>query len=201
MADEIEPEFPPGWIPVDLTGGMLDAMLNPPPGFKSKFRFEKTDLRARIARILWFVHCGDPLAVDLTMGYRQVPNWSEATQYCKSESWADAGREAQNQLTLFLATHDPDNYDRWNDIAIGFKQDILGPLRKEKFAPYQAAQGLDEAVIWMVESDIQGAWMENAYIESGHSAFFFLELLRIFEAGHFPCGWEGQWPQGSLVVY
>jgi len=30
MADDNAPEFPPGWLPVDLTCGMLDAMLNPP---------------------------------------------------------------------------------------------------------------------------------------------------------------------------
>jgi hypothetical protein len=74
-------------------------------------------------------------------------------------------------------------------------------LTADKLTPYRVARGLDEAIVWMVQSDIHGAWMENAYIESGHSAFFFLELLRVFEAGHFPCGWEGQWPQGTLLVF
>jgi hypothetical protein len=43
--------------------------------------------------------------------------------------------------------------------------------------------------------------MENAYLGSGHSCFFFLELLTVYEAGHFPCGWVGDWPRGKLVVY
>jgi hypothetical protein len=43
--------------------------------------------------------------------------------------------------------------------------------------------------------------MENSYLQSGHSAFFFLELLTVYESGHFPCGWQGEWPQGKLLVY
>jgi hypothetical protein len=49
--------------------------------------------------------------------------------------------------------------------------------------------------------DILGALMENSYLRSGHAAFFFLELLMVYEAGHFPCGWRGNWPQGELLVY
>ena len=49
--------------------------------------------------------------------------------------------------------------------------------------------------------DILGALMENSYVSSGHSVFFFLELLRVYEAGHFPCGWIGDWPSEELTVY
>jgi hypothetical protein len=38
-------------------------------------------------------------------------------------------------------------------------------------------------------------------VRSGHSAFFFLELLTIYQAGHFPCGWQGEWPKGKLLLY
>jgi hypothetical protein len=43
--------------------------------------------------------------------------------------------------------------------------------------------------------------MQNSYLQSGNSAFFFLELLTVYESGHFPCGWQGEWPQGKLLVY
>jgi hypothetical protein len=35
MAEKIAPTVVLGGIPVELTCGILDAMLNPPPGFKS----------------------------------------------------------------------------------------------------------------------------------------------------------------------
>jgi hypothetical protein len=43
--------------------------------------------------------------------------------------------------------------------------------------------------------------MANSFLASGHRVFFFLELLGVYEAGHFPCGWRGEWPLGSLVVF
>jgi hypothetical protein len=43
--------------------------------------------------------------------------------------------------------------------------------------------------------------MANHYLPLGHTAFFFLELLRVCEAGRFPCGGEGMWPKGRLVVH
>ncbi len=30
---------------------------------------------------------------------------------------------------------------------------------------------------------------------------YFRDLLPWFHAGHFPCGWEGDWPEGKLRVY
>jgi hypothetical protein len=48
---------------------------------------------------------------------------------------------------------------------------------------------------------ILGALMENSYLGSGHTAFFFLELFLVYEAGHFPCGWVGEWPHGALRVF
>jgi hypothetical protein len=43
--------------------------------------------------------------------------------------------------------------------------------------------------------------MANAYLPSGHKCFYFLELFEVYEAGHFPCGWKGEWPAGKLVVF
>jgi hypothetical protein len=54
-----------------------------------------------------------------------------------------------------------------------------------------------DSVSW----DILGAAMEDQYLPEGHSSFFFLELLLIYEAGRVPCGWRGTWPTGTLLAY
>jgi len=190
-----------GGVPVDLLGEMLDVISNPPPGFTSKFKFEKTDLRPRIDAIKWFGHCGEPTKVDLTMDIRQVRDWAEATTCCTSQAWTDVQREANNQLTIFLGAHDSENYLNWNEKVIGFRQEVLAPLSANQLLPYQKEKHLQDAVVLCADWDIMCALMENAYIDSGHSSFFFLELFRVYEAGHFPCGWEGQWPEGRLLVY
>ena len=81
------------------------------------------------------------------------------------------------------------------------KETVLNPLTEEKIAPFQMKHGLDIVLLHSVQWDILGAMMENSYLGSGHRAFFFLELLTIYEARHFPCGWRGEWPQGTLLVY
>jgi len=43
--------------------------------------------------------------------------------------------------------------------------------------------------------------MANSYMFTGHRAYFFLELLLVYEMGCFPCGWSGKWPSGELLVY
>ena len=43
--------------------------------------------------------------------------------------------------------------------------------------------------------------MEEMYADSGYDGYFFNELLLVYEAGHFPCGWQGDWPAGRLLVY
>jgi hypothetical protein len=74
-------------------------------------------------------------------------------------------------------------------------------LMDKALVPFQAKHGLDIALVHSVRWDILGALMENAYLRSGHSAFFFLEMLTVYEAGRFPCGWQGEWPKGRLLVY
>jgi hypothetical protein len=77
----------------------------------------------------------------------------------------------------------------------------VNPLTEKILVPFQAKHDLDIAFVHNVQWDILGAVMENSYLRSGHSAFFFLELLTVYEAWHFPCGWKGEWPKGKLLVY
>ncbi len=190
-----------GGIPVDLNAGMIEAVTNPPPGFLSKHRFVETDVAARVNSINWFARGGERLAPDLTMETEQVGGWVQAIESCKAPAWENAQLEAQNQLTLWLHLNDRPSYRRWNEIVVAHKDTVLNRLTREVLAPFQAKHNLDIALVRSVQWDILGALMENSYLRSGHSAFFFLELLTVYEAGHFPCGWKGEWPKGTLLVY
>lgn len=48
-------------------------------------------------------------------------------------------------------------------------------------------------------------WVRNllAEIIAGGDAetTYFRELLPWYEAGHFPCGWDGEWPEGRIRVF
>ena len=186
--------------------GILNAPILPPsgpspPGFVSKHTFEPRDLPTRIGAIRWFANCGKPLALDLTMKVDRARSWPMAMQACQSAAWENVELEAQNQLHMWLHQNDPDRCQAWNDIVTVHKTEVIAPLIKEKLAPFQLEHGLDAAFVDSTTWDVLGALMENSYLSSRHQAYFFLELLWVYEAGHFPCGWLGDWPDGKLVVY
>jgi hypothetical protein len=190
-----------GGVPVDLNAGMIQTVTNPPHGFVSKLSFGQTNLAARLRAIPWFAHSGQAFDLDLTMTKERVTDWPTAIASCKDPVWENVELEAQNQLTLWLHLHDHSHYQKWNDIVLAHKASVVNPLIEQAVIPFQEKHGLDIAFVHSVQWDILGALMENSYLGSGHKAFFFLELLMVYEAGHFPCGWVGEWPQGKLLVY
>lgn len=184
-----------------LNAPILAPLDNPPPGFVSDRSFAPSDIPGRLRAIDWFSRCGEPLSLTFSMPVEQVSSWPKAVRSCKGRVWENVELEAQNQLTVWLHQHDRVNYRRWNDLVAEFKATVLNPLTEDRWEPYCRQHGLDIAVVHSVQWDALGALMENAYLGSGHRCFFFLELLSVYEAGHFPCGWVGEWPHGKLVVY
>lgn len=183
-----------------LNGPLLDPLENPPAEFVSKHAFTASDVTGRVRRVNWFARLGEPLALDMTMPVERVGSWT-AAEGCRAAGWENAQLEAQNQLTLWLHQHDRANYQRWNELVGGHKEEVVTPLTESTLLPYQQRHGLEDAIVHSVQWDVLGALMENTYLSSGHRSFFFSELLWVYEAGHLPCGWRGEWPRGSLLVY
>jgi hypothetical protein len=184
-----------------LNAPVLDPLENPPTGFISKHGFVPSDVASRLRAINWFSRCGEPLSLDLSMEIEQVRSWREAIESCKDGVWENVQLEAQNQLTVWLHQHDRQKYQEWNKLVDKHKAAVVKKLTEEKWVPYQRRHGLEMAFVHSVQWDVLGALMENTYLGSGHQCFFFLELLSVYEAGHFPCGWRGEWPRGKLIVY
>jgi hypothetical protein len=184
-----------------LVAPVLGPPGYPPAEFASKHVFPATDVAGRVWRVGWFTHVGEPLELDLTMPVERVGSWSEAAEGCRDVGWQNAQLEAVNQLTLWLHQHDRGNYQRWNECNARHREEVVTPLAESILLPHQRLHNLDDTFVQSVQLDILGALMENTYLSSGHRSFFFSELLWVYEAGHLPCGWRGEWPAGSLLVY
>ena len=188
-------------LPTPITEKM-DSLLSPTPtGYVSKHRFDKPDVESRLARIRWFANCGQACPVDLTVGIKRVTNWTQALSLCASHAWSEVELAAQNQLTEYLHWNDHENYQSWNRFLEDRNLAVLDPLLREHIQPFQASHALPDCFLQGVRSDIRGALMEEMYAGSGYAGNFFNELLMVYEAGHFPCGWVGEWPEGKLCVY
>jgi hypothetical protein len=168
--------------------------------FVSKHNFGLTDVANRVRSIQWFSKCGEELFLDLSMPIIAVGSWSEAMAHCAAETWENVELEAQNDLTAWLHANDLANYRKWNQIVRDHKSELLDKLTSDVWIPAQQKHQLDRVFVSSVQWDILGALMENSYLPSAHRCFF-LELLMVYEAGHYPCGWAGDWPHGELIIF
>ncbi len=60
---------------------------------------------------------------------------------------------------------------------------------------YQLEEGI--SIADAVAYDIAAAAVELAT----DSPDFFTNLIEWYRLGHWPCGWEGEYPKGKLIVY
>lgn len=190
-----------GGILTDLNSGMVDAIEHPPAGFASRCLFQPSDMAGRLSEVRWFHSAGrGPSSLEVTPSLVWLSSWDEALKADELPEWEDATLEAQNQLTMWLHMNAPADYQSWNERAQRLKADLL-PRLSPAWAPHDARPAWPASFKSSLEWNILGAAMENEYLETGHPALFFLELLTIYEAGRVPCGWEGRWPNGKLLVY
>ncbi|MNJ66874.1 hypothetical protein D3C77_629940 [compost metagenome] len=70
------------------------------------------------------------------------------------------------------------------------------PQISDYLQEHQLPAGIMDNVKW----DILNAIMEYNY-QHEREPFFFMELLKVYESGNYPCGWKGSWLGGKLVVY
>ncbi len=158
------------------------------------------ELLDRIRNINWFSNCGNTVSTASDFKITYVKSWREAKTYYSDQNWENTTLDARNELTSFLSQNYQSDYQEWNNYTSKLRTSIL-PNLITKIDSFKKDYSLGDAFIHSVTWDILNAIMEDVYGEVADRPTFFLKLLEIYEAGNFPCGWIGKWPEGSLVVY
>ncbi|SDI60146.1 hypothetical protein SAMN05216588_12026 [Pseudomonas flavescens] len=144
----------------------------------------------RLSRIDWFANIGSPTRLA---GVRQAAA-QELGRLLASDTWEAATLEARNAITARLARLHPRDYQAWNDLA-GQAEAALRPIWQDLPAALAEATLLAD-LQWILHAYL----MEAAYSRQLAQPLFFDDLLKVYEAGHIPCGWDGEWPTGQLVI-
>jgi hypothetical protein len=159
------------------------------------------EIFSRIRAISWFEHIGKAVSIQLPFAFRSVPSWDVARLHYQSIEWENITLNAQGDLSAFLCVRHRDRYRHWNEITIAARDGFLRPLLAERVVAFQQTHNLPESFVHCVSWDLLGAIMEFAYRDLPLRPTFFLDLLTVYEAGHFPCGWSGTPPEGELLLY
>ena len=156
--------------------------------------------------IPWFSRCGQILPDDLLSSLpfvaTPVSTLKKAIRQWSSSQWEDATLEARNALTGFLAVQARDAYQQWNTITRQAKAEVAQPLAEKFWQPDAQQHGLDADFLHSVQWDVLALCMEHAYRQQRGLPQFFHALLKVYAAGHMPCGWQGgKYPKGRLLVW
>lgn len=153
------------------------------------------DLINELGQFPWFENCGKPIS-ETSFSYRQLENWEEVKDACAAANWLDATEEAQGELTEFLSSRHPSDYQGvWNRLAKearGHVNTIVLPRAESVEASHNLGQSFIDAVKWEVLHGI----MEISY-SSKNPPGFFEKLMHVYRLGHYPCGLEDE----TLIVY
>jgi hypothetical protein len=143
----------------------------------------------------WFTRIG----VKDTNVATVVSSWRDAMAYCGSSEWEDLCLEARNQYCERLALRSRDRFAVWNQIVDELKKTTI-PLVVRKTEAVIREHNLPRLFRATVEWDILAVCMESEYPDAVPPGFY-AGLAYWYVNGHFPCGWQGQYPKGSLVIY
>jgi hypothetical protein len=87
----------------------------------------------------------------------------------------------------------------WNEIVVEVKT-VSDPLVRQKTEKVVRENGLPPVFEASVRWDITGVCMEAEYADVFKPGWFAAQAYW-YVNGHFPCGWEGDYPKGKLVIY
>lgn len=106
--------------------------------------------------------------------------------------------EASNEISAFLATQYMDIFQTWNDVA----EEAKAFFQKHIIPQIPHLDSFDNALLHQcLEWDIVHYLIEDFYSNTLKKPLSFDKVIHVYEPGHMPCGWEGIWPNGKLVIY
>ncbi|WP_054179701.1 hypothetical protein [Trabulsiella odontotermitis] len=149
----------------------------------------------RLLKIKWFSAVGKETSMPNVM---LAMSLDEAQDFLADPQWENVTLEEANAISGYLATKHVTILQEWNDVAkeakVYFDNDISPKIPQ--------LNDFDNLLLRQcVEWDVMHYLIEDFYSKKLTSPLFFNRLLSIYESGHIPCGWQGNWPKGQLVVY
>lgn len=146
----------------------------------------------------WLYRCG------------RVDNFEFAVQYLNSKrdvekningiKWENLCIDRRGDFTTYLFKNHKLEYNKnWNDEVREIKEKYI-PMISEKVSIALTNNGMMSNILNDINMNILSIFMLEYYSEY-YSCDFYNKMLEIYLAGHLPCGWAGEYPNGKFVVY
>lgn len=149
----------------------------------------------KLEKAQWFSKVG----VRDTEAAIVLSSWQEAIAHCSSIEWENLSLEAANSLCERILERSVERFRLWNNVATELKATTV-PFVRRKIESVVREQHLPTVFENMVQWDILHVCMEAEYADVFPPAYYASQAYW-YVKGHFPCGWEGVFPKGKLIIY
>lgn len=149
----------------------------------------------QLRNAVWFSKVG----VRDTEAAIVLRSWPEAMASCASAEWSNLLLEASNSYFERLAERTAEIHQKWNPTIERLKV-VTSPFVREKVRRVAEENKLPKVFEDTVQWDILHLCMECEFADI-YPVGFYASQAYWYVNGHFPCGWEGEFPKGKLIVY
>jgi len=162
-------------------------------------KFDRSTLLA-LTDIPWFTNIEtDEADASCPSGraLARVDGVAAASRMARSLDWENIGYASQRQLRAWLWDHHPDEITSWNKIADKVRPRIVAiadPVAAALEARVPELHGLQGRLRWhLIHTVIEASYAHR------RPPRFYADLHEIYRQGHLPCGWDGAFPDGTLL--
>lgn len=146
----------------------------------------------------WLQRCGktDNLGFDV----EYLSSKRDAEKNINATKWENMCLERKGDFTTYLLKNHKDEYNKyWNDEVRMIKEQYISRI-SEKVNIVLTNSGFSVSILDDIKMNILSIFMLEYYSEY-YSSDFYNRMLVIYLAGHLPCGWMGEYPNGKFIVY
>ena len=138
----------------------------------------------------WALSRGRDLT-DAYLTYAHDPGWG----IVKITAWDSVLDWVEEKLEVDGDTYYREQRDDIDTACLAIFEQAIAPRLSSKLKAYNI--GFDLYFGW----DLMHMTLEHELVSLGKPHGLCSLLLQAYQAGHFPCGWEGDFPEGKLIVY
>lgn len=181
-----------------LTGYKIIPEILPSPDVIWKNMMESSKkFVEKLYKIEWFSNCGNKKAVS-KCEIKYATKVETAEKYCRSARWEN--------VTLYCIHNISSNVSdkwigvKWNDVVQEIKDRFMPELADVVYRKWEEKYELSKTFRIEFKCILEQFILANCYKEFYHEPLF-EEVLGIYEQGYFPCGWQGKFPEGKIIVF
>ena len=152
-------------------------------------------LIGEFGKLDFFNMCGLPGDASVI----HVDDWDTAIWMITHPDWTDYKEWFWSDRLRVLSMEFPQEIKTWNDVVDevkSFTEPLVDEIERARFAGQEVPKDVFDAIRW----DLVQGCMEREYEEIVPNSIY-TKLAEQYLAGRLPCGWDGDYPDGSVVVF